>query len=266
MSRSKIKFVGIKRKVRRACIILALILLFSSLISIFEFSRMSNYVSDVITDNITSINYSRKLLSTADDYNLDLLYGIARDDGDMTFIYNDEFISSFADLKQSYVTKEERAAADSVLYAYAAYMQVVSEAPAVWSNEDHALRTKWFFNRQQPVYDKLRDYIEDLTNVSQDALITNSQSLQDSFYRSIMPGLISVIFGVLMVMLFNYYLNHYLINPLLKVTKGIKNNRQYNRDYDVKVETDDEIKELNDAVTDIIDVNQSYKRQLKKLQ
>lgn len=265
MSRSKNKFVGIKSKVRRACFILALILLFSSLISIFEFSRMSNYVSDVITDNITSINYSRKLLATADDYNLGLLYGITRD-GDMTFIYNDEFISSFADLKQTYVTKRERAAVDSVLYAYAAYMQVVSEAPAIWSDEDHSLRAEWFFNRQQPVYDKLSNYIKDLTNVSQDALIRNSQSLQDSFYRSIMPGLISVIFGVLMVILFNYYLNHYLLNPLLKVTKGIRNNRQFNRDYDVKIETDDEIKELNDAVRDIIDSNQSYKRQLKKLQ
>ena len=113
----------------------------------------------------------------------------------------------------------------------------------------------------QPVYAKLKAYIEKLTNDSQDALIHNSQSLQDNFYRSLMPGLISALLGFLMVLLFNYYLNHYLINPILKITRGIKGYLSFNKKYEVKIESNDELAELNDSVNDIIDINKSAKKQ-----
>ena len=55
MLKFKFKKLGIKRKVLVGCIVLAVILFFSSVISVFEFSRMNRYVSGVIADNIRSI-------------------------------------------------------------------------------------------------------------------------------------------------------------------------------------------------------------------
>ena len=91
-------------------------------------------------------------------------------------------------------------------------------------------------------------------------MILNSQSLQDNFYRSLMPGLISALLGFLMVLLFNYYLNYYLINPLLRISHGIKGYLSFNKNYDVKVEGKDELAELNDRVKDIVDINKSAKK------
>ncbi|MBQ5529369.1 MAG: hypothetical protein IIT99_02845, partial [Bacteroidales bacterium] len=70
------KSLGIKRKVLIACIVLAAILFFSSLISIFEFSRMNRYVSAVIADNIRSINTARELLNISEQYNISLMNGL----------------------------------------------------------------------------------------------------------------------------------------------------------------------------------------------
>ncbi|MDD2294196.1 MAG: methyl-accepting chemotaxis protein, partial [Bacteroidales bacterium] len=147
-------------------------------------------------------------------------------------------------------------------YAYTAYMQIVREAEDVWLNDDD-VRKDWYFNRLQPVYWRLRDYIRELTKVSQDALIANSQSLQTGFYRSIMPALVSVILGIILVLLFNYFMNYYLINPILKITKGIKDYRQFDKSYDVDLDTDDELADLNHSVKDVVDLNQSLKRRLK---
>ena len=163
-------------------------------------------------------------------------------------------------MKESFVTEQDKANADSVMYAFAAYMYVVREASDIWLISEDDIRKEWYFNRLQPVYGKLKAYIEKLTNDSQDALIRNSQSLQDNFYRSLMPGLISALLGFMMVLLFNYYLNHYLINPLLKISRGIKGYLRLNKNYDVRIESNDEIAELNDRVKDIIDINKSAKK------
>lgn len=260
----KVSKVGIKRKVFLGCVVLALVLFFSSLISIFEFSRMNNYVSNLITDNIKSINTARELLTATEDYNQKLMYGVGGSEsvGDVSVIKDNNFISSFNDLRKTFITVEERACADSVIYAYTAYMQIVREAEDVWLNDDD-VRKDWYFNRLQPVYWRLRDYIRELTKVSQDALIANSQSLHTGFYRSIMPALVSVILGIILVLLFNYFMNYYLINPILKITKGIKDYRQFDKSYDVDLDTDDELADLNHSVKDVVDLNQSLKRRLK---
>lgn len=265
--RIKIKEPGIKRKVMLGCIVLAIILFFSSLISIFEFSRMNRYVSGVIADNIRSINAARELLSVSEQYNVSLMNGLVLENGDTVpeafpAAPQEELVSSFENLSKRFVTPEERAAADSVLYAYAAYMQVVSEAGDVWM-KDFDERQHWFFNRLQPVYVKFRGYMMQLTSVCQDALIASSQDVREGTYRSLMPGLVSVLLGMVMVLLFNYFLNYYLIDPILRITEGIKGYRYYNRHYAVKMDNDDELEELNTAVGDLIEQNQSLRKEIE---
>ena len=259
--------LGIKRKVLLGCIVLAAILFFSSLISIFEFSRMNRYVTGVIADNISSINTARELLSVSEQYNVSLMNDLVLegDDAhpDISVSQQEELVASFENLSRSFVTPEERAAADSVLYAYSAYMQVVSEAGQMWK-QDYDARQHWYFNRLQPVYLKFRGYMMQLTSICQDALIENSQDIQEGTYRSLMPGVVSVLVSLLIVLLFNYYLNYYLINPLLKVTGGIRGYRYHGRSYAVKLDSDDELEELNEAVGDIVEQNQSFKRELER--
>ena len=261
------KSLGIKRKVLIACIVLAAILFFSSLISIFEFSRMNRYVSGVIADNIRSINTARELLSISEQYNISLMNGLVLENDEqleeLPVGPQEELVSSFENLSKRFVTPQERAAADSVLYAYAAYMQVVSEAQEMW-RQDYTERQHWFFNRLQPVYLKFRGYMMRLTSISQDALIESSQDVREGTYRSLMPGLVSVLVGLILILLLNYYLNYYLVNPLLKITNGIKGYRYHGRNYSVKLENNDELAELNEAVGDIVDQNQAYKRELER--
>jgi len=257
----KINEWGIKKRTRLGCIVLACILFFSSIISIFEFSRVNSYVKDLVSDNVQSITASHTLMQEADSYNLRLLYGINSDDIGASFINDAGILDSFTEVMESLATAEERISADSVRFAYAAYMQVVNEAPRVWLNEP-TIRREWYYSRLQPVYVKLNYYIQQLTFASQGSLVSNSQTLQEGYYRGMMPALISVIFGMLIVLLFDYYINYYLINPILKISRSVKNYRKYGKPYDVRLEQDDELSQLNGDVKDVIDLNQSYKKQL----
>jgi len=257
------KGLGIKKKALLGCVILGLILLFSSVISIYEFMKMNKYVADVITENIKSIDSARGLLNAAENHNLTLMASLD-EESFATERENDRGIASqFVEIGELFTTPQEKLAADSVMIAYAAYMQVASEAERMWEFDSIA-RRDWFFNRLQPVYLKFRDYLSALTIVCEDTLISNSQSLQNNYHRSIMPAFISLILSLILVLLFNYYLNAYLINPLLKVNRNIKSYRQFGKKYELKIDSDDEIAELNDNVKDLIDLNQSYKKHLEK--
>lgn len=260
--------IGIKAKVWCGCIVMGAVLICSGFISMFEYSKMNDYVSNVISDNISGINAARELLSVAEQYNVtlmnDLVIKNATDSiGKYPVVDNEKLISVFDGLRKRFTTPEERAAADSVLYAYAAYMQVVLETEEIW-REDYKVRQQWFFSRLQPVYLEFRAYMLNLTQVCQDVLVKNSATLQEGFYRSLMPGLISVGFGFVMVLLLNYYLNYLVINPVLRITKGVKAFRQFGRPFNVKVDSDDEISDLCSSVEDIVDLNQSYRKQLKR--
>lgn len=251
---------GVKRKVFLGFLALAVILFFSSIISIFEFSKMNKTLSGLVSDNIKSINAARTLMIQSEDYNSMLLNNLNKTDGEFAefkAVESDDFVASFNNLKKSFTTNKERQCADSVLFAYTAYMQVVREAQEVWlmGNEED-----WFFSRLQPFYIQLRSYIQKLTQVSQEALVQNSKDVQDTFYRSSMPAVASVAVGFIMVILFNYFLNFYVINPLLRITKGIKNFKLYGKNYDVKLDSDDEIAELNDSVKDLIESNKVRNR------
>ena len=78
-----------KAKLTLALASIALMLLISSLISILEYTRMNDYVSELISDDIASINVAQRLASVVDSYNLGILT-----------VIGDESVSALPDFDQ----------------------------------------------------------------------------------------------------------------------------------------------------------------------
>ena len=205
--------MAIKKKISLGFVVIGTILLVSSAISIYEFVRMRNTVSNLINDNIAAINTTSTLMDVTDEYNFKLLEALG--DESALLIPRDKndnrFNNYLAELRENFTTKREREYADSVLFAYTTYIIVMNDAPKVWQG-DYAGRRNWYFNKLHPVYVKLRGFLQKLTQTSQEALAENSLTMTDSFYRSIMPGVVAVMVGLVLVLLFNYFINYYFVN------------------------------------------------------
>ena len=268
---------SIKRKVGAGFTVLAFILFFSSIVSLFEYTRMNRVLTQQIEENVNSVNIARELIILTEDYNLGVLDAMSEPDFDGGFVTggpasatNADFIKEFGqtmeDMRRSFTQTtsfKEKNYADSVLLAYTAYMQVLRESRDLnAANADFQTRQDWYFDRLQPFYMKLRNYIRSLTNASQQALLENSQRVDETFYRSITPAIASVVVGLLVVILFNYFINFYLINPLIKINKGIQGYRNFRKDYTVSVDNNgDELDQLNSSVSDIIEDHKSVHKQ-----
>ena len=250
----------IRRKVRTGFIILGTILFFSSVIAIFEFVRINRASSGVINDNILSINAERSLIESSELYNMELLAVLGEDTPpeEFTTSIHDSFVTTLDNLPDNFTTEQENRYADSVRYAYSAYMQVVMEAPEIWE-QGLAARQEWYFGRVQQYYSYLRNYINDLNSISNLALRANSEMMESTFFRSMMPSVAALAVGLIVIFLFNVFLQYYVIKPVRKMGKGVRDFLRFGKDYNFTFDNNDEISDLNDALTDLIDEHKTLK-------
>lgn len=244
---------------------IATVLLLSSVISVVEYRRMSNYVSDLIAADINSINSSQKLAAACEEYNMKILAVIG--DGDIRQIPSfDEsaFMDDYAALRSSFSTEKAMDAADYVLDMFAAYMVESYNMEDVMKS-DFVDNRQWFFEQLQPKFKAFMKGIETLNDLIHTDLKDNSETFQDGFYRSIMPGIVSVGVGLALVVLLLFFIISYYVNPIYRILSSIDNYRNFGKRYTCSFDGDDELVAINEGITDIIDENMELKKRVSRL-
>ena len=257
--------LSLKQKMILALSAIVVVLLLSSVISILEYRRMSNYVSDMIAEDIGSINIAQKLANVTDDYNLQILTVIGDDSVNSLPDFDQQKFVSYCDsLRSSFTVENMVPLTDSVLYSYSAYMLTSLELEEVVKSDFIDSRT-WYFERLQPSFNRLRGYIDDLSQAMYDDLEQNSKDFDQGFYRSIVPRIVAVAVGVVLVLLLMFFITVYYVNPLTKMLSGLDEYRSIGRRYTYSFEGDDQLSELNEGITELAEENRQLRRRIKLL-
>ncbi len=244
---------------------ISVVLLVSSFISIMEYSRMSNYVSELIAANIGSINAAQKLADAANSYNLGILAVIGDNSTKhLPELRQNDFIEHCDSLKAKLTSLGMISLADSVVYSYSAYMLTTLELPqAILSDFINA--REWYFDRLQPKYNRLHSDITILNTAIYNELRKNSETFERGFYRSIIPGAVAVAVGLLMVLLLMFFLMVYYVNPIYRMLGGLNNYRSFGSKYSCTFDGDDQLSELNDGITELTGENIQLRKRIKAM-
>ncbi|MBQ0144466.1 MAG: hypothetical protein KBS78_04740 [Bacteroidales bacterium] len=244
---------------------IVVILLVSSVISILEYKRMSSYVSDLIADNVRSINAAQKLSEVSSRYNLDLLTVIGDESvSTLPDFHQEEFMGQCDSLKQSLINAKMQPLTDSVVYAYSAYMLTSLELEDVLKSDFIDTRT-WYFERLQPRFKRLNSYIDVLNVAVYEDLKKYSATFERGFYRSIIPGAVAVGVGLLLVLMLLFFLLTLYVNPIYKMLSGLSNYRSYGKPYSYTFDGDDELSELNDGILQLTVENQQLRKRVSDM-
>ena len=244
---------------------LATILLLSGLISVLEYRRMSDYVSELIAANIKSIALSQRLADITEEYNHQMLSVVVLNDISMMPDFNLDHFNDQADsLKNSFTSETALPMVDTVSTSFNAFMKTSMKFDEVFL-ADSVDTGEWFFGTLQPVYNKFRDDIGVLNNMIHDELRTNSADFDEGFYRSIIPGVVSVGAGLLLILLLFYFIMIYYVNPIYKMSEGIDNYRLSNRKHNYTFDGDDQLANINNGVSELIEENIDLKKRIKSL-
>ena len=257
--------LSLKMKVVLALSAIVVVLVLSSIISILEYRRMSSYVSEMIAEDINSINVAQKLANVTDDYNLQILTVIGDESVNSLPDFDQQKFVFYCDsLRSAFTEKTMMPLTDSVLYAYSAYMLTSLELEDVIKSDFIDSRT-WYFDRLQPSFNRLRDDIDRLSQAMYDDLQDNSESFDRGFYRSIVPGIVAVAVGVVLVLLLMFFITAFYVNPLNRMLQGLDDYRSVGRKYNYTFDGDDQLSDLNDGIAELAEENRQLRRRIKQM-
>ena len=244
---------------------IAAILLVSGVISILEYRRMSDYVSELIASNIKSINLSQRLADMTQEYNHQMLAVVVMNDISLMPDFDLELFQTQADsLKNSVTSSSSLPVVDTVATSFDAFMKTSLKFDEVFL-ADTVDTGEWFFGSLQPCYNKFRKDMDVLNNAIHEELRNNSADFDAGFYRSIIPGVVSVGAGLLLVMLLLYYMMAYYVNPIYKMSSGVDNYRAFGMRHSYTFDGDDQLANINNGLTELVDENIELKKRVKAL-
>jgi hypothetical protein len=243
----------------------AAILVLSGAISIMEYRRMSDYVSELIASNIKSINLSQRLADMTQEYDQQMLEVVLLNDISRMPEFDLQLFQAQADSLKSSVTKmTSLPIVDTVATSFDTFMKTSLKFDEVFL-ADNVNTGEWFFGSLQPTYNKFRRDIDTLNDAIHEELKANSEDFDAGFYRSIIPGVVSVGAGLLLVVLLMYFIMVYYVNPIYRMSNGIDNYRAVGKKYGFVFDGDDQLANINNGITEIIEENVELKGRVKML-
>lgn len=244
---------------------IAAILLLSGVISILEYRRMSDYVSELISSNIKSINLSQELADITQEYDQRMLAVVVTNDILLMPDFDLEaFVAQADSLRASISSAATLEMVDTLVVSFDAFMRTSLKFDEVFL-ADNVDTGEWFFGTLQPRYNKFRHDINLLNESIHEDLQANSANFDAGFYRSIIPGVVSVCAGLLLIFLLLYFIMSNYVNPIYRISDGIDAYRASGRLFTHKCEADDQLANINTGVSELIEENIELKKRVKAL-
>jgi len=257
----KFQNLSIQSKLTLSLSAIAAVLLISCIISVMEYSRMSSYVSDMIAEDIKNINVSQHLSEEANAYNLAILAAIGETSSKRLPDYDPGSFMARCDSLRSYFSADKLPLADSVEYAFSAYMLTSLELGKVLRSDFIDSRA-WYFERLQPRYNTLCADIDALSAEIYNDLKKNSATFERGFYRSIIPGIVAVGVGLLLIFMLLFFLLAYYVRPLNRIAVGLAAYKSMNKRYTLNFEGDDQLHDINEGIREITEENLQLRRRV----
>ena len=265
LGRNRDRRPSMRKKAVLSLCSLAAILLLSAVISILEYRRMSDYVSELIASNIRSINLSQRLSDITQEYNHQMLAVVVQNDISIMPSFDlEDFMAHCDSLKNSINSQTALPMVDTLETSFDNFMKTSLKFDEVFL-ADSINTGEWFFGTLQPSYNKFRRDMNVLNEAIYHDLKTNSADFDAGFYRSIIPGVVSVGAGLLLIILLLYFTLFDYVRPICKMADGLNAYRSSGRRYNYVFDGDDQLAEINEGITEVVEDNLELKARVKSL-
>lgn len=255
-----------RRKISLALGAIAAMLIISGVISVLEFRRMNTTVSELIAEDIENINVSQKIAGRSERFNLQILQTVGAADS-LTAVTNFNLSSAISDCEDVFLELadvRQMPLTDTLMDVFIAYMEEARNLEVVVPSDFKDSR-EWYFNELQPCYNALVSMLEEYNEAIHEDLLLKADDFEQGFYRSIIPGMVTVVAGLLLLFLLLFFILAYYVEPVYRMLGALDDFIQRGRRYTYDFEGDDQLKKLNDSLTEITDENTELRRRISIL-
>ncbi len=227
---------AIRRKIRNGFIILGCLLLFSGMVSWFELGRLNRTTGTLMEVSVRDLELSQAMFDAIERQRNALEADVANVDS-LFLIGQAEFERAFreAERLKIYPRRLARIAESKKRY------DSVSGNTLTHTDLEYLL-----------VWHRLALDIKDFMIDSQNTVDRNTSQVQANAYRALVPGIITLIIAIAIVVIFYFMIDLYYVGPMIRVSRALDNYLNLKVPYNVKLEGRDEVKALSEQIETLV--------------
>lgn len=226
----------IRRKIRSGFIILGCLLLFSGMVSRFELSRLNRTTDTLITVSVRDLELSQAMFDAIELQRDAMQDGVSNVDS-LFQIGQAGFDHAFREAEQQKI--------------YPARLALIAEAKRRYDGvlQDTLLRNGLEYRL---AWHELALAIKDFMIDNQNTVDSNTAQVQANAYRALMPGVITLLVAIGIIVIFYFMIDLYYIGPVIRVSRALDNYLNLKVPYAVKLDGRDEVKTLSEQIETLI--------------
>ena len=257
---------GIRKKILFGFVILACLLLLSGLISYMEISQFGNETRRSMESNFKNVEVATLMLDALAEQNgavLKTVYGSPEGAYNTITSERAEFRRYLGELGFEMAANRSVKSIDSAEIRYNATVDTLFANINAHKNSYAAINDSvitdtgyriWLETVYKKDYDTLRAAVKSVIIRSSGETEAEAVRLREQAYRAGMPGVITLVVSIFIIVVFYLLINLYYIDPVLKITKSLGNYLDLKTPFNVKVEGRDEVYRLREYIIELITI------------
>lgn len=239
----------IRKKISAGFIAVSFVLFCAVVLNMFELKRMSFKAEEFINLSNQSTECATRMLDALQKQNIAVLNMLMVGDS----IPSSEFTTGSMELRS--VILETRnispnnAALDSIETSLFKYHETIDHH--VFSNTDTEEQS-WFMNTYIKDYYSLDSAIKTYMTSSKSSVSRRISELEDNVYKTITPSVLTLLIAVIILLMFFFFIDTYYTKPVRRISTALDNTLKTRAPYQVKIEDQNEISQLNDNITELV--------------
>ncbi|MCF8111652.1 MAG: MCP four helix bundle domain-containing protein [Desulfobacteraceae bacterium] len=241
----------IKTKILLGFLILAAMLAVAGVFSIYELRTVGASVQALLDDNYRSITAAKTMteaLEREDSGMLLLLSGKWKEGRETIRNADEKFQNALETAANNLTIKGEEAYVEKIRKTYKEYSRLWDQ-PIVNTSREGNLG--WYFNDAHQAFKAVKAAVQEIMAINDQTMYETASELKNRAHRAVMPGVIAILSALVFAFLFNYFVNIYVVNPILSLIKSIDGFLNKGEPISVKVESNDELADLEASVTSL---------------
>jgi methyl-accepting chemotaxis protein len=216
--------------------------------SIYELNSIGTSVQDLLDENYRSIKAAEVMVEALEreDSGILLLLLGRWDEGQRIVNSGDDLFQKNYQIAENNVTVPgEGDLIEKIKQEYMVYKNHWKR-PIIGTDKQGNL--DWYFRILHAEFLNVKSTVNELKALNEATLYRTASDLKNRANRAVMPGTVAAISALIFSLLFTYFVNLYMVNPIRRMIRGIEDFLKGDKEFDVNVETNDEISHLSSAI------------------
>lgn len=238
-----------RKKISIGFVSLALLLLFSGVISVYELRRLSKQALEVIELNSRNTKLAKMMLNGLHRQNSAVLAAVFNDydlPGDEYNLGRAMFDEAFAEASNTDAGKSDISLVDDANNNYRKVIHDYIDEIVDGQNNEQFLET--YLNAYYQLDQTLKNYLTS----PEGSVPARAASLEADVYKTITPSILTLAVAIIIILMFYFFVDSYYVRPLTKIHKSLENNLSHNIPFEPHFESNnDELNGLREMIGEL---------------